>query len=78
MDLLGMNAALMGAEVPLAPDGVRTMMAEKAAAETALADALTKAKALTDALAANGATIAGCATQIAALTALYPAADAND
>ena len=47
------------------------------AANTALAEEkanlLAKAKALTDALAENEATIAGCATEIAALTALYPA-----
>ena len=47
------------------------------AANTALAEEkanlLAKAKALTDALAENEETIAGCATEIAALTALYPA-----
>ena len=37
------------------------------------ADLLAKAKALTDALEANDATIAGCAMEIAALKALYPA-----
>ena len=49
------------------------------AANTALAEEkanlIAKAKALTDALAADNATIAGCATEIAALTALYPAAE---
>ena len=48
-------------------------------ANTALAEEkanlIAKAKALTDALAADNATIAGCATEIAALTALYPAAE---
>lgn len=47
------------------------------AANTVLAEEkanlIAKAKALTDALAANDATIAGCAEEIAALTALYPA-----
>ena len=49
------------------------------AANTALAEEkanlLAKAKALTDALTENEATIAGCATEIAALTALYPQED---
>ena len=48
-------------------------------ANTALAEEkanlIAKAKALTDALAADNATIAGCATEIAALTALYQAAE---
>ena len=42
------------------------------AAASAYAALLEAAKALTDALAAQGATIAGCADEIAALSALYP------
>ena len=54
----GANAALQSAN---------TVLAEEKA------NLIAKAKALTDALAENEATIAGCATEIAALTALYPA-----
>lgn len=46
----------------------------KAAAETALAALQTAAGALTTALVAEGATIAGCAEEIAAVNALLPSA----
>ena len=47
----------------------------KAAAETALAALQTAAGALVTALAAEGATIAGCAEEIAAVNALLPSAE---
>ena len=56
----GANVTLQSANTALAQDKAALIAA---------------AKALTDALAAQGATIAGCATEIAALTALYPAAE---
>jgi hypothetical protein len=61
----GANAALQAANTAL--QAANTALAEEKA------NLLAKAKALTDALAENEATIAGCATEIAALTALYPA-----
>ena len=59
----------------LAAEGERSPKLKAAydAANTALAAVYAAAKAVTDKLAAEGATIAGAATEIAALTALYPA-----
>lgn len=60
-------------------DATTSANATLQSANTALAgekaNLIAKAKALTDALAADNATIAGCAAEIAALTALYPAAE---
>ena len=81
MDLNSMNAALMDDETRLTPEGSKALAAGKAAAETALAASeaalaaiRTAAKALTDKLESEDATIEGCAAEIAALKALYPAA----
>ena len=63
--LAAAHDATTGANVTL--QSANTALAEEKA------NLIAKAKALTDALAENEATIAGCATEIAALTALYPA-----
>jgi len=62
---------------PKAKAAYDTAAAALTTAQTALTALQTAAAALTTALAAEGATIAGCATEIAAVNALLPAPTAG-
>lgn len=68
------RAPLAKAAMEAAIAAKATAETAKAAAETALAALQTAAGALTTALVAEGATIAGCAEEIAAVNALLPSA----